>query len=102
MQTKVTKLTGMNVRALREECADLCTTTATTATFDGAPLDAYEALRHRMADVKVRHGGVGHPHASLSAVLRKLRQQSLPHKAPSKPVHLPVFEGLMRDLFNAR
>jgi hypothetical protein len=68
-QTKISKLTSLNVHALNTVLtADQVTTTATTATFPMDPWDAAEIIRDAMAN----HPSVGHPNQSLHAVLRKL------------------------------
>lgn len=80
MTTKIKDLTGMNVRALREECSDLCTEiTASTATFAGDPSEALGALRERVVALNLAGSPAKrHPLASLHAVQRKLAAQIVP------------------------
>jgi hypothetical protein len=71
MSTKITGLTALNVRALREMDvkAEL---TATTATFDGRPVDALARLDAVRA--QWRGSRRDHPFASTAAVRRKLER----------------------------
>ena len=69
MATKITGLTPLNIRALREMDVK-AEMTATTATFPGSATDALLHLdRIRNAWPGDRHA---HPYASTSAVRRKL------------------------------
>lgn len=78
MSVKIARLTGMNVRALRE-CmteaeAEAVTLGATVATFDMSTADAL-AFIARIADrAAAEHGRSGHPVRSLAAVRRKLAE----------------------------
>ena len=75
--TKVTRLSPLNVRALRESCADLLTADgSTTATFYGDAFAAAAALRLRIEKLGREHGRKRHPVASLHAVQRKLDEQA--------------------------
>lgn len=74
---KITGLTGLNVRALRETMGDYIadgalTVTATTATFRTTvdPAEVVQAVKAQ------RCAGMGnaHPAGSLNAVIRKLRR----------------------------
>lgn len=82
MPTKVTQLTGMNVRALREmlteEEKNDVTLTATTATFD---MDAQTAvtLLNSLRQRASRLGTRGHPYQSLAAVRSKLERKRPTH-----------------------
>lgn len=75
--TKITKLTGMNVKALREtlteDQAKQVDIGATVVTFKMPQDDAYRL----MCDVKDaaarKHGSKGHPVQSLHAIIRKIK-----------------------------
>lgn len=74
MTTKITGLSALNVRALRETMPQV-ETTATTATFHGnTPAQALEVVRKVIASLS---GGNAHPRGSLHAVARKLKAQVL-------------------------
>ena len=73
--TKITGLSGLQVRAINDAAAEVglegITTTATTATFSGTPAAAEAAVRRAKDALAVTHGGRGHPVQSLHAVIRK-------------------------------
>lgn len=71
-ETKITGLTALNVRAIREVFTEpgLVTTTATTATFHDSPQGVAALLMVTIDGLP----GRGHPKASLHAVLRKVRR----------------------------
>jgi hypothetical protein len=76
MTVKITGLSPLNVRALRETTADNAARvklTATTATFDTSAQDALNYVNQIIASLP----GRAHPKASLHAVARKLRAQVL-------------------------
>lgn len=76
-EQKITGLTALNVRALRETMGDYITdgalvVTSTTATFRTTvdPVEVVAAVKaHRCAGL-----GNAHPAGSLNAVIRKLRR----------------------------
>lgn len=85
MTTKITGLSALNVRALREvERPDfILVTTATTARFDATPAEALAWVNQTIAKLP----GRAHPKASLHAVARKLKAQALNGRqdVPSEP-----------------
>lgn len=81
--TKVTRLTGLNVRALREavELGALpaaTVITASTATFPGEPADALSTITAAREALAARFGRSQHPVASLNAVVRKVAAETGP------------------------
>lgn len=77
MSTKITGLSGFNVRALQEtltaEEAERVTLGKTTAEFDMDARAAVGLVLEAQVRAGEKHGTRGHPYASLHAVLRKLR-----------------------------
>jgi hypothetical protein len=86
--TRVTKLTGMNVRALREvfgadgETNVIAELTATTCTFHGDPHHVLDQLSTTMQNLP----GRGHPRHSLHAVVRKVQAQAQEYDASQAAV----------------
>lgn len=81
MDTKITDLTALSVRALLEAIevpSDAVTVTLTTATFHMPPADAAAYMEALMATVADQHGRRGHPYASLHSVLRKVKAAAEP------------------------
>jgi hypothetical protein len=74
MTTKITRLTVLNIDALRTVLrADLVRLGDTTAEFTGAdPAEALAELDRAMTKAILKHGAKGHPVQSLHAVRRKL------------------------------
>lgn len=74
--TKITRLTGLNVRALRESLTadEPVAITGSTATFGMPAADAVTFMQTVMQRVADTHGTRAHPYASLRAVLRKVER----------------------------
>lgn len=89
MTVKITGLSKLNVRALRETLTDAdVQLTATTATFPGTAAGALEMVTYVIS----RLPGHAHPKASLHAVARKLQAQVLNglQDVPSQPNPAPA------------
>ncbi|MEV0803461.1 hypothetical protein AB0I34_37620 [Kribbella sp. NPDC050281] len=82
--TKLTGLTWHNTRALTG--LDGWTVTKTTATYNGSPTAALEAVQQRMDHVRATEGGRATGYASLIAVRNKLRECSTGASHPAVTV----------------
>ncbi len=78
--TKITKLTGLQVDALKAaltgEDKYRVTVTATTAEFSMPAPRALDMVRKAQERAGQEHGRTGHPYASLHGVLRKISAQA--------------------------
>lgn len=75
-EVKITRLTEMNVSALREtltaEDLEFVTLGATVATFHTTPEEALRVVGDAQTRAGAERGTRGHPYQSLHAVIRKL------------------------------
>lgn len=77
MTTKITGLTGLNIAALQQAIDEHHLSpevhlTKTTATFPTDAASAHTDLLVAKSALTEKHGGRGHPVASIHAVIRKL------------------------------
>lgn len=75
-ETKITRLTPDQIKALDEHCTDLVIETGVTyAVFPGSPEDAANDVELRRQQLWKTHGGRGYPVQPLAMVRNKLRKQ---------------------------